>query len=177
MVNLKVAKILSGFICLETWCICESSWLNACEFSLSMCVLQQWLYIIAQGQAQSPAYHLPSLSSFASKMSPRPVCFSNWPFLVKPSVEFRPIQHFCSQMCPVILKPHKNSTDITLQIAGNYVFASPGKYAQISLYNWSLFKIKAVWGFLVNRVMIFPAKGAKCWLHLGFLNLESLSFC
>lgn len=50
-------------------------------------------------------------------------------------------------MCQVILKPHKNSADITAQIAGNYVFASRGKYAQISSHNWNLLKIKAVWGF------------------------------
>lgn len=58
-------------------------------------------------------------------------------------------------MCQVILKPHKNIADITVQIAGNYVFASPGKYAQISLHNWSLLKIKAVWGFLVICVWVF----------------------
>lgn len=57
-------------------------------------------------------------------------------------------------MCQVILKPHKNIADITVQIAGNYVFASPGKYAQISLHNWSLLKIKAVWGFLVICVWV-----------------------
>lgn len=83
----------------------------------------------------------------ASKMSPRPVCFSNWPLLMKPSVEFRPIQNCRSQMCQVILKPHKNTADITVQIAGNYDFSSQGKYTQISSYNWSLLKIKAVWGF------------------------------
>lgn len=42
--------------------------------------------IFAQGQDRSPAYHLPSFSSSESKMSPRPVCFSNWPLLMKPSV-------------------------------------------------------------------------------------------
>lgn len=124
----------------------------------SMCVLLQWLYIIAQGQPRSPAYHLPSFSSSASKMSPRPVCFSNWPLLMKPSVEFSPIQNCRSQMCQVILKPHKNSADITVQIAGNYDFSSRGKYAQISSYNWSLLKIKAVWGFLVILFMFFQLR-------------------
>lgn len=67
-------------------------------------------------------------------------------------------------MCQVILKPHKNA-DITAQIAGNYVFASLGKYAQISLYNWSLLKIKAVWGFLVICV---------CFLQLREQNADCI---
>lgn len=143
---------------------------------LSMCVLQQWLHITAQGQARSPAYHLPSFSSSASKMSPRPVCFHNWPLLMEPSVEIRPIQTCRSQMCQVILKPHKNIADITVQIAGNYVFASPGKYAQISLHNWSLLKIKAVWGFLVICVCVFffCLDKASNLLHLKYLNSGSV---
>lgn len=93
----------------------------------------------------------------ASKMSPQPVCFSNWPLLMKPSVEFRPVQNCRSQMCQVILKPHKNTADITVQIAGNYDSSSRGKYAQISSYNWSLLKIKAVWRF--NTFCLCSAKG------------------
>lgn len=79
--------------------------------------------------------------------------------------EFRPMCR--SQMCQVILKPHKNSADITLQIAGNYVCPSLGKYAQISSYNWSLLKIKAVWGIKIF-VGVFSLKAQKCWFHEVF---------
>lgn len=119
-------------ICLPR-CECECSPVSVCCTVISTSSLK----------GRSPAYHLPSCCSSASKMSPRSVCFLNWPLLMKPSVEFKPVQHCRSQMCQVILKPHKNSAYITVQIAGNYVFASPGKYAQISLHNWSPLKIKA----------------------------------
>lgn len=109
----------------------------------------------------------------ASKMSPQSVCFSNWPLLMKPSVEFSPIQNCRSQMCQVILKPHKNTADITVQIAGNYDFSSSGKYAQISSYNWSLLKIKAVVG--VQSFCLCSAKRAKCWLYLFFLLFRTSS--
>lgn len=39
--------------------------------------------------------------------------------------------------------------EITVWIVGNYDFSSRGKYARISLYNWSMVKIKAVWGLSV----------------------------
>lgn len=153
--------VYSSYVCqslflAEMYCVCVCGVLfffsrAICIFAFvllhSMCVLQQGLYTIAQGQPRSPAHHLPSLSSSASQMSPQPVCFSNWPLLMEPSAVLRPIQNCRSQMFRVILKPHKNSADITVQIAGNYDFSSRGKYAQISSYNWSLLKIKAVWEF------------------------------
>lgn len=58
-------------------------------------------------------------------------------------------------MCQVILKPHKNIADITVQIAGNYVSASPGKYAQISLHNWSLLKDKGSVGIFSHLCLGF----------------------
>lgn len=159
----QMPQVLSVFYLSWNVFLSWDSWKHVSS-PTSMCILQQLLYIIAQGQAQPPAYHLPSFSSSASKMSPRPVCFSNWPLLMKPSVEFRPIQNCRSQMCQVILKPHKNSADITVQIAGNYVFASPGKYAQISSYNWGLLKDKGSMGFIYFLsfvFMFFSAKGTK----------------
>lgn len=80
---------------------------------------------------------------------------------MKPSVEFSLIELCCPQMCQVLLKPHKNSADITEQTAGNYVSASPGKYAQISSHNGWLLKIKAVWGNVVIDVNAFAVKGAN----------------
>lgn len=35
-------------------------------------------------------------------------------------------------MCQVILKPHKNSADIAVQIAGNYVFAPEGNMPRLA---------------------------------------------
>lgn len=74
-------------------------------------------------------------------------------------------------MCQVILKQYRNSADITVQIAGNYVSASPGKYAQISSHNWGLLKIKAVRVPLVI-CCCFLGKRGKCLLRLGYSDFS-----
>lgn len=80
-------------------------------------------------------------------------------------------------MCQVILKPHKNIADITVQIAGNYVSASPGKYAQISLHNWSLLKDKGsvgIFSHLCLGFFLFCLDKASNLLHLKYLNSGSV---
>lgn len=90
---------------------------------------------------------------------------------MKPSVEFRPTHHCGSQMCRVILKPHKSRVDISAQIAGNYVFASRGKYAQISSHNWNLLKINAVWGLKPKYILL---RSKMLFAFVFFMNLELL---
>lgn len=113
---------------------------------------------------------LPTICPLSVPLHPKwvPCVFLSLVFLIDPfwwsQVRSSDQYNTRSQMCQVILKPHKNA-DITAQIAGNYFFASLGKYAQISLYNWSLLKIKAVWGFLVICV---------CFLQLREQNADCI---
>lgn len=66
--------------------------------------------------------------------------------------------------------------DIAVQIGGNYDFCSRGKYTQISLYNWSMLKIRAVWGFSILSLVcdfFFPQmkeRSASCIWTLNLAN-------
>lgn len=88
---------------------------------------------------------------------PQPMCFSNWPILVRPSMEFRLAQNSYCQMCQGIFVPHKSLCwyCITGQIVANYDFSSWGKFARISSCNWSMLKIKAVRRFSIMLLVLF----------------------